>query len=308
MDEVASVETPSGKSAPDENFPVGSRLLPARLRPHVAAFYAYARAIDDIADNPDLAPADKVERLDGFARAVSGAESTDAGYRTAHDIRRSLAETGVTHRHCVDLTRAFKQDATKLRYDDWDDLIGYCNFSAAPVGRYLVDLHGESREAYPASDALCNALQVLNHLQDCGDDYRALNRVYLPQDWMAEAGVGVEVLGGKRSPAALRRVLDRCLNASDGLLVSAERLPAELRDTRFAMEAATIVAIARKLSRELRRRDPLAERVVLTKAQFAACFARGVGWVLFRRAVRRLCPKAADASRIGPPAGSRDHS
>ena len=210
------METPSGKSAPDENFPVGSRLLPARLRPHVAAFYAYARAIDDIADNPELAPADKVDRLDGFARAVSGAESTDPAYRKGHDVRRSLAETGVTHHHCVDLTRAFKQDATRLRYDDWDDLIGYCNFSAAPVGRYLVDLHGESREAYPASDALCNALQVLNHLQDCGDDYRALNRVYLPQDWMAEAGVGVEVLGGKRSPAALRRVLDRCLDASDG--------------------------------------------------------------------------------------------
>ena len=308
MDDAASVETPSGKSAPDENFPVGSRLLPARLRRHVAAFYAYARAIDDIADNPELAPADKVERLDGFASAVSGAESTDPAYRKAHDVRRSLAETGVTHHHCVDLTRAFKQDATRLRYDDWDDLIGYCNFSAAPVGRYLVDLHGESREAYPASDALCNALQVLNHLQDCGDDYRALNRVYLPQDWMAEAGVGVEVLGGKRSPAALRRVLDRCLDGSDGLLVSAGHLPGRLRDTRFAMEAATIVAIARKLSRELRRRDPLAERVVLTKAQLAACFARGVGWVLFRRAVRRLCPNAADASRIGPPAGSRDHS
>lgn len=308
MDEAASVETPSGKSAPDENFPVGSRLLPARLRPHVAAFYAYARAIDDIADNPDLAPEDKVARLDGFARAVSGAESTDPAYRKAHDVRRSLAETGVTHRHCVDLTRAFKQDATRLRYDDWDDLIGYCNFSAAPVGRYLVDLHGESVEAYPASDALCNALQVLNHLQDCGDDYRALDRVYLPQDWMAEAGIAVEALGGTRTPASLRRVLDRCLDATDGLLASAERLPGELRDTRFAMEAAAIVAIARKLGRELRRRDPLAERVVLTKAQYAACCARGVGRVLFRRAVRRLRPAAAGASRIGPAAGSRDHS
>ena len=308
MDEAASVETPSGKSAPDENFPVGSRLLPARLRPHVAAFYAYARAIDDIADNPELAPEDKVARLDGFARAVSDADSTDPAYRKAHDIRRSLAETGVTHRHCVDLTRAFKQDATRLRYDDWDDLIGYCNFSAAPVGRYLVDLHGESVEAYPASDALCNALQVLNHLQDCGDDYRALDRVYLPQDWMAEAGISVGALGGTRTPASLRRVLDRCLDATDGLLTSAERLPGELRDTRFAMEAATIVAIAGKLSRELRRRDPLAERVVLTKAQYAVCCARGVGWVLFRRAVRPLRPAAADASRIGPPAGRRDHS
>ena len=301
------METPSGKSATGENFPVGSRLLRARFRPHIAAFYAYARAMDDIADNPSLGPADKVERLDGFARAVSGADTADPAFRKAHVLRRSLAETGVTHRHGVDLICAFKRDATKLRYADWDDLMGYCNFSAAPVGRYLVDLHGESPEAYPASDALCNGLQVLNHLQDCGDDYRALDRVYLPQDWMAEAGVGVEVLGGRRTPAPLRHVLDRCLDAVGGLLVSAERLPNQLRDIRFAMEAAVIAAIAGKLGRELRWRDPLAERVVLTKAQFAACCARGIGQVLLGRAFRRLRPATTHVSRIDPPAGSRDH-
>ncbi len=286
MAESVVIETPSGKAATDENFPVGSRLLPARLRPHITTFYAYARAIDDIADNPGLEPADKIARLDGFAKAVSGDDATDPAFRKAHEIRRSLAETGVTHRHCVDLTRAFKQDATKLRYDDWDDLMRYCDLSAAPVGRYLVDLHGESAAAYPASDALCNALQVLNHLQDCGDDYRALNRVYLPQDWMADAGIGVEVLGNRRSPTALRRVLDLCLDGTDGLLKSADGLPGRLRNVRFAMEAAAIVDIARKLGGELRRRDPLAERVALTKAQFAACCARGIGRVLFRRCGR----------------------
>ena len=154
------METPSGKTAAAENFPVGSWLLPAHLRPHIATFYAYARAIDDIADNPGLDPQDKVERLDGFARAVSGAETGDPEFRKAHDIRLSLEITQVTHRHCVDLTRAFIQDATKLRYADWNDLIGSCDLSAAPVGRFLVDLHGESKSAYPACDALCNALQV----------------------------------------------------------------------------------------------------------------------------------------------------
>ena len=283
MNESVAIETPSGKAATDENFPVGSWLLPARLRPHIATFYAYARAIDDIADNPDLEPADKIARLDGFAKTVSGTDTPDPAFHKAHEIRRSLAETGVTHQHCVDLTRAFKQDATKLRYDDWDDLMGYCNLSAAPVGRYLVDLHGESPLAYPASDALCNALQVLNHLQDCGDDYQALNRVYLPQDWMTGAGIGVEALGEDRSTTALRRVLDLCLDGTDGLLKVADDLPGRLCNFRFAMEAATIVAIARKLSVELRRRDPLAERVVLTKAQYAACCARGIGRVLFRR-------------------------
>ena len=281
------MESPSGKGAADENFPVGSWLLPARLRRHIAKFYAYARAIDDIADDPGLEADEKIRRLDGFARAVSGTDMVNPAFRKAHEIRRSLKETQVTHRHCVDLTRAFKQDAVKLRYDDWDDLIAYCNFSAAPVGRYLVDLHGQPTVAYAASDALCNALQVLNHLQDCRDDYKALNRVYLPQKWMKEAGAGVEILGQSRSTPALRGVLDRCLNATDDLLALAERLPGQLRDLRFAMESAVIVAIATKLSAELRRRDPLAERVVLSKAQYAACCLHGVAQVLLRKALRR---------------------
>ena len=290
MNGTVAIETPSGKGAADENFPVGSWLLPRHLRPHIGVFYAFARAIDDIADNPDLEPGDKVERLEGFAAAVGGRLADDPAFRKAHDIRRSLSATQVTHRHCVDLTRAFRQDAIKLRYDDWADLMGYCDLSAAPVGRYLVDLHGESSSAYPASDALCNALQVINHLQDCGDDYRNLDRVYLPQDWMSEAGADVGVLGGNRSSAALRRVLDRCLDGTDRLLDDADGLPGRLRNARFAVEAAAIVAIARKLSAELRRRDPLAERVVLTRAQYAACFARGLWRVLCIRACSRPAP------------------
>lgn len=282
MNEATTVETPSGKTASDENFPVVTRLLPTRLRSHIAMFYAYARAIDDIADNPNLDPDEKIERLDGFAKAVSGAGSMNPAFRKAYELSRSLAATRVTNRHCVDLVQAFKQDATKLRYDNWDDLIGYCNLSAAPVGRYLVDLHGESENLYPDSDALCNALQVLNHVQDCQDDYEALNRVYLPSNWMDEAGVDVGALSGNRSTKALRRVFDLCLDATDGLLDVAARLPAKLHNRRFAMDAAVIISIAQKLSAELRRRDPLAERVVLTKMQYAACCGYGIGRVMFR--------------------------
>ena len=284
------METPSGKVAKDENFPVGSWLLPTHLRPHVTTFYAYARAIDDIADNPNLEPADKIERLDGFAQAVRGVGRNHPAFRKAHAIRSSLAATGVSNRHCIDLTRAFKLDATKLRYDDWDDLISYCNLSAAPVGRYLLDLHGESESTYPACDALCNALQVLNHLQDCQDDYEKLNRVYLPRNWMAEAGVSAEMLGNQSSTTALRQVLDLCLDATDDLLTLADPLPNQLRSFRLAMETSVVVAVANKLSAELRRRDPLAERVVLTKVQFAGSCTHGIGRVLFRRVLRWVGP------------------
>jgi squalene synthase HpnC len=203
------VETPSGKGSGDENFPVGSWLLPARLRPHVAAYYRFARAIDDIADNPDLEADDKVARLTRFEDAVLGRETDDPALATAHRMRASLAETGVTARHCVDLVTAFKQDAVKLRYDDWADLMGYCENSANPVGRYLLDLHGERDSGYPFSDALCSALQVLNHLQDCRDDYRNLDRVYLPLDWMGMEGLEVSALVGPRREAMFARSEER---------------------------------------------------------------------------------------------------
>ncbi len=273
---TASVETPSGKSAADENFPVGSWLIARRLRPHVARFYAFARAIDDIADNPELAPGDKVARLDALAAALEGADADDPRFAKAHRLRQSLVETGVTTRHCHDLVAAFKQDAVKPRYRNWGELIGYCDLSAAPVGRYLLDLHGESRGAYPASDALCNALQIINHLQDCQDDYRNLDRVYLPLDWMAEAGETVAALGAPRASLGLRAVLDRMLDGVENLLVIARSLPNGLKSPRLAMESAVIATIAERLTTRLRGRDPLAERVVLSRASFGLCGIQGV--------------------------------
>ncbi len=279
-----AVETPSGKGAGDENFPVGSWLLPPRLRPHVARFYAFARAIDDIADNPDLAPDDKIARLDAFEAAITGRETAAPGLEKAHRLRESLAETGVPAQHCVDLIAAFKRDAVVLRYRDWDDLIeNYCMLSAAPVGRYLLDLHGESRDGYRYSDALCNALQVINHLQDCRDDYRSLDRVYLPQDWMAAAGVRDADLDAAAASPGLRGVLDRCLDGTEELLAEARRLPAALGDRRLAMESAVIVRIAERLTRMLRRRDPVAERVELNRLQFLTCGVVGVWRALTRR-------------------------
>jgi len=272
-----TVETPSGKDAAYENFPVGSWLLPARLRPHIVVFYRFARAIDDIADNPGLDAGEKVRRLDGFEKALLGRDAADRAYQTAHRMRDSLADTGVVADHCVDLIAAFKLDATKLRYKDWDDLMGYCVLSAAPVGRYLLDLHGGSRDGYAASDALCMGLQVINHLQDCKEDYLKLDRVYLPMDWMAEAGVEVTALAADRASPALRRVLDRTLDATEALLKDAKPLPGGLASRRLAMESAAILAIAERLCGLLRRRDPLGpRRVRLSKGGFLACCVKGV--------------------------------
>ena len=261
------VESPSGKGAADENFPVGSVFLPARLRPHIAVYYAYARAIDDVADSSQRPVDDKLETLNRFAAAIRG-EEDDPAFEKAHCLRRSLIETGVCTDHALDLVSAFRQDALKSRYENWGELIDYCNRSAAPVGRYLLDLHGDGPAAYPYSDALCNALQVINHLQDCGDDYRALGRVYIPLDWLAGAGETVDALSKGASSPGLRQTMDRMLDGVDELLTMAEKLPAALGSRRLALESAFITGIARRLARRLRHQDPLAMRVELGRLGF----------------------------------------
>ena len=272
-----SVETPSGKDQDYENFPVGSLLLGKNQRRHVALFYSFARAIDDIADNPSLDAEEKVRRLDGFESSILGRELSDPAFQTAHRMRGSLDETGITSAHCIDLISAFKLDATKLRYKDWDDLMSYCNLSAAPVGRYLIDLHGGSQFDYGPSDALCNALQVINHLQDCKNDYKVLNRVYLPGNWLFDEGVTVEDLAQTNSTIGLRKVLDRCLNETSSLLVEAHMLPNGLKSRRLAMESKAIIEIAKQLIIRLKRRDPLgSRRITLNKAEYFWCCVKGV--------------------------------
>jgi hydroxysqualene synthase len=269
-----SVETPSGKWRRAENFPVGSRLIRRDLRPHVHAFYRFARNADDIADNPALSPADKVCRLDRMAAILDGAPGGDSPSATA--MRESLAETGTTAQHCHDVLHAFRLDATKLRYCDWNDLMAYCRYSASPVGRQLLDLHGENRKTWPASDALCSALQVLNHLQDCTDDYRVLDRVYLPMTELAAEGIGVESLAARASSPKLRRVLDSMLDRTDTLVATARGLPPRVLSCGLRWESAVIVELARRLLRRLRCNDPLANRVRLQKSDFMAAFVVGV--------------------------------
>jgi farnesyl-diphosphate farnesyltransferase len=269
MSATASVESWSGKDRADENFPVGSALIGRALRPHVHAFYAFARNADDIADSPVLAAEDKVARLDVMEDVLLGRR--DSGAPSAILLRDSLAATGVTARHATDLLVAFRRDATKTRYADWQELLEYCRFSAMPVGRHVLDLHGEApAEVYAPSDALCAALQVLNHLQDCAKDLAALDRCYLPADMLAAHGAGVDDLRGAAETPGLRRVFAGLLDRTEALCATAADLPRRTRNRRLRLETAVIVGLANRLAGRLRRGDPVAARVKLTRADAAA--------------------------------------
>jgi squalene synthase HpnC len=256
-----NVEIWSGKDKADENFPVGSWLIRKKLRPHVHAYYSFARNADDIADHAELSPAEKIERLDIMEAVLIG--TREQGSASALRLRESLAQSGVPALHARELLVAFRQDATKTRYANWAELMDYCRYSAAPVGRYMLDLHGESRATWPASDALCASLQVLNHLQDCAGDLRTLDRCYVPQDWLAAHGVRTDDIARNKTEPGLRATFDDMLRETRALNVAASALPPRVKARRLRVETAMIAGIARRLTARLQNQDPLSMRVKL---------------------------------------------
>ena len=271
---TTTVEAWSGKDRADENFPIGSVLICRDLRDHVHAFYAFARNADDIADSPVLAPEDKVARLDVMEDVLLG--RSDGGSPSALRLRASLATTGTTSVHATELLIAFRQDATKRRYASWSELYEYCRYSAMPVGRHVLDLHGESHDTWEPSDALCTSLQVLNHLQDCTRDLEALDRSYLPEDLLAAQNETVDAVRRAQETPGLRAVFDALLDRVDGLNRAAVDLPRRTRDRRLRLETGVIVELAHHLTRRLRRHDPLAARVKLTKGDVGASVLRAL--------------------------------
>ncbi len=271
----------SGKGHRDENFPVASLLIHARHREPMLAFYNFVRTADDIADHAVLAAPEKLALLDRLDGGLTGANDDDA---VAVRLRRALSARGMSPKHAQDLLTAFRLDVTKLRYRDWDDLMSYCAFSAMPVGRFVCDVHGESRAVWPANDALCAALQVINHLQDCREDYLNLNRVYIPEDALRSSGADVEALGQAGASPALRDCLHQLAARTEALLSESDGFAAAIADWRLALEVSVINTLAHRLTRILRRRDPLRDKVHLGIAGVAGATAFG----LLRGASQRI--------------------
>ncbi len=270
----------SGKGHRDENFPVASWLVRRELRAPILAFYRFARAADDVADHPDAAPDRKLDQLARMETALHG----HGGNAEGTALHAVLQTHGLTDQHALDLLEAFRRDVTKTRYADWADLMDYCRYSAAPVGRFVLDLHGEAKSLWPANDALCTALQVINHLQDCGKDHRALDRVYVPLDALAAEGAGVDDLAAAHASPALLRTLSALARCTAGLLEQSRGFAPAIADRRLALEVGAIQALAEDLTTRLMRRDPLSQRVHHRAVEAAGVSLRGafkvaIGWL-----------------------------
>ncbi|MFZ0766610.1 MAG: squalene synthase HpnC [Bradyrhizobium sp.] len=257
----------SGKGHRDENFPVASWIIHPRHRALILAFYNFVRTADDIADHATLSGDEKLALLDLLEAELLGKGDSQV---EAVNLRGALAERGMPPRHALDVLIAFRMDVTKLRYETWDEVIHYCRYSAMPVGRFMLDVHGEDTSTWTASDALCAGLQINNHLQDCGKDFRDLNRVYLPRDALAATGASVEQLGEARAAPALLQCLQSLAVRNELLLEQSKSLAAEVRDFRLGLEISVIQSFADRIVRLLKDRDPLSERVHLNPVELLA--------------------------------------
>lgn len=267
MSSIAELQ--SGKGAKDENFPVASILIAPKYRPPVMAFYHFVRAADDVADHATATPDEKLALLEQMRASLVGeSDAVPQGVK----LREIQKERGLSPVHALDLLEAFRRDCTKLRYRDWDDLIDYCRYSAMPVGRFVLDVHGEGPELWPANDALCAALQVINHLQDCAKDYRELNRVYIPEPLLA--GIGVEALGQTRANPVLTAVIAGLARRNAGLLETSRPFARGIKDGRLALEVDLIQTLADDLNTMLMNRDPLSQPVHHSKMDVAALFLK----------------------------------
>ena len=293
-----ATELRSGKGANDENFPVASHLIHPKNRGAILAFYDFVRAGDDVADHAALSPERKLALLDGLADALTGAGAADP---EAEPLKRELAARGLPPRHALELLDAFRMDARKNRYADWDELIHYCRYSAMPVGRFVLDVHGEDpARVWAASDAICAALQIVNHLQDCGKDFRTLDRVYIPQDALDRHGATVAMLAAARATPQLRAVIRDLAERTLGLLDAGKVLPDLIDDLRLSLEIAAIHRLAVVLARGLLDRDPLSEKVHHGKAGFALTALGGIGATLARRPFRGRIVRAAPQGKAYP--------
>ena len=285
----AARELRSGKGHKDENFPVASFVIEARHRPLILAFYEFVRIADDISDHATLSPEEKLKQLDLLEAELLGSGD---GQPEALRLRAALAERGMSAQHPCDVLVAFRMDVTKLRQANWDELIHYCSYSAMPVGRFVLDVHGESKSTWAASDALCAALQINNHMQDCGKDFRSLNRVYIPQDTMQATGMTVDMLGAERASPQLLAALRSLVVGTERLLEQSLALAPQVVNTRLALEIGVIQTYATKILDLLKTRDPLQERVHLTKWQVMGHGLTSIAGGLLRRAVRK--PSVSD--------------
>lgn len=263
------------KQAGSENFPVAGMALGRRYRDHLLAIYGFARLVDDTGDE---APGDRTALLDRVDAELS---CIYAGQTPEHPVMRTLAASvhscGLPEAPLRRLVAANRRDQVVTRYQNFGELMAYCQLSAAPVGELVLHVYGQATPArIELSDRVCSALQIIEHLQDVGEDYRR-GRVYLPADALAAAGCHEAELSAPSASPALRAAVADLAQNSRRLLAAGTPLTHGLPlRPRLAIAGFVAGGRATLVALERARYDVLARRPRRTTAGFAVSLVRVV--------------------------------
>lgn len=271
----------------DADFSLMPDLFPAHLRASVRAFAHFVRIADGITDDPSLSREEKAAWLEAMEAVVDGendANLPEEARDASLALRGSLREAGGSPAHAHHVLQAFRRDVTGGRIQTWNDLLVYCQFAAAPIGRFLLEQTGEDVSVCgPSSDALCSALRILKRLRDCKHPSSIHSRLCIPEQFMRDAFITTFHLEAPSAKGQTRAVIDRVLDGVDRLLHEAEPLPRLIESKGLAIHAAIVLCRARKLARRFREQDPFNERVGLSRRERLIC-----KWLsVLRNALRR---------------------
>lgn len=254
------------KNKHQENFPVGMMLFNKEKRQIVNNYYQFARYADDIADNPDIKPQKKVEKLyeleDIFLR---NKPYKGQKLKFAVNLRTEFDRFGLATSAATDLLIAFRKDSMGFDYQTWGQLVDYCKYSAAPVGRFMLAIHDENPSTYLPATALCIALQIVNHVQDIKYDDDVLKRLYLPAEMMKKYNVSKEDLQKDKSTLGLKKLIEKIMDLTRGLLKDGGVLPEIIRSRSLRAEVCIILSLTNIMIKKILKGDVLARQIKLSK-------------------------------------------
>jgi squalene synthase HpnC len=262
-----------------ENFPVASFLLPSSLHAPVKAIYWFAREADDLVDEGVAPPEQRLRALDDRLAELAVIESGgEPGLPIYRELAQHIRARSLPLQPFRDLLDAFRQDVTKTRYADFDEVLDYCRRSANPIGRLLLALYGESGPDSPMlSDRICSSLQIINFLQDITPDFQQRNRVYLPQEDLRRFGLTEDVIAAGQPTPAWRDFMRFQAERAHRMLEAGRPLGGILRG-RIGLELRAIVNGGARVLEKIRAADGdvFRQRPVLRGADWPAILIRAL--------------------------------
>ncbi len=269
------------KQAKDENFPVGMLISP-KLKNIVQTYYQAARDADDAADNPLLSAEQKKAVLDNIGLAFRQPD-TPTEFKSAAKLGRLFAAENLDSSLYTDLLTAFRMDAENQPIEIWEQLLNYCNYSAAPVGRFMLAIHNENPSSYLPAATLCAVLQITNHLQDLKKDAVNLRRFYLPHEMMEQHGARYSDIYLSFTKPALREVINETTDKLRMMLQDAEPIFKIVKNIRLKWELGVIFSLTNSMIKKIERRDVLHDNIRLNGFDWIKALGSGLNRILWQK-------------------------